>query len=50
MSKEEFAEIENDDDVPQKYKWVYWLIKMVVTILTALLTALGVSSCTPIAG
>jgi len=44
MSFREFDEVE--EQLPNdRNKW-WWILKLIVTILTSILTALGVQSCT----
>lgn len=43
MSFKEFDELE--EQYPNDHNKWWWLLKLISTVLTALLTALGVSSC-----
>jgi len=43
MSFQEFDEIE--EQTPNEHNKWWWIIKLIVTILTSILTALGVQSC-----
>ena len=46
MSFKEFDEIE-EQKPNQQNKW-WWVLKLVTTVLTAILTTLGVASCRPL--
>ena len=43
MSFQEFDELE-ELELTKKNKW-WWLLKLLITILTSVLTAFGVASC-----
>ena len=43
MSWKEFDEIE--EQMPDKHNKWWWVLKLITTVLTAILTTLGVSSC-----
>ena len=46
MSFKEFDEIEEQKPTREN-KW-WWVLKLVTTVLTAILTTLGVASCRPL--